>query len=147
MYHYTNSSLCQFWETIQLHTDASVLGLGAVLYQEQDGVEKVISYASGSLSKSESKYPIHKMEFLCLKWAITVQFHKYLYGNTFDVYTDNNPLTYVLSTAKLGGSLVWLTTIFISITNQGKVMCKLMPCQGLIGRNVMRPFRQIQFRQ
>ena len=26
---------------------------------------------------------------------------KYLYGNTFDVYTDNNPLTYVLMTAKL----------------------------------------------
>ena len=29
------------------------------------------------------------------------QFHEYLYGNTFDVYTDNNTLTYVLSTAKL----------------------------------------------
>ena len=25
----------------------------------------------------------------------------YLYGNTFDIYTDNNPLTYVLATAKL----------------------------------------------
>ena len=36
------------------------LALGAVLYQEHDGVEKVISYASQSLSKSESKYPVHK---------------------------------------------------------------------------------------
>ena len=36
-----------------------------------------------------------------MKWAITEQFHEYLYGNTFDVYTDNNPLTYVLMTAKL----------------------------------------------
>ena len=35
-----------------------------------------------------------------MKWAITNQFHEYLYGNTFDVYTDNNPLTYVLITAK-----------------------------------------------
>ena len=33
--------------------------------------------------------------------AISEQFHEYLYGNTFDVYTDNNPLTYVLMTAKL----------------------------------------------
>ena len=41
------------------------------------------------------------MEFLCLKWAITDQFHEYLSGNTFSVYTDNNPLTYVLSTAEL----------------------------------------------
>ena len=45
--------------------------------------------------------PIHKLEFLCLEWAIANQFHEYLYGNTFSVYADNNPLTYVLSTAKL----------------------------------------------
>ena len=53
------------------------------------------------ITKSEAKKPVHKLEFLCLKWAITDQFHEYLYGNTFDVYTDNNPLTYVLTTAKL----------------------------------------------
>ena len=53
------------------------------------------------MTKSEAKYPVHKLEFLCLKWAITDQFHEYLYGNILDVYTDNNPLTYVLSTAKL----------------------------------------------
>ena len=44
---------------------------------------------------------MHKLEFLALKWAITDRFHEYLYGATFDVYTDNNPLTYILSTAKL----------------------------------------------
>ena len=67
----------------KLHTDVSLLGLRAVLYQVQDGVEKVISYASQSLTKSEAKYPVHKLEFLCLKWAITDEFHEYLYGNTF----------------------------------------------------------------
>ena len=36
-----------------------------------------------------------------MKWAITDQFYEYLYGNTFAIYTDINPLTYVLSTAKL----------------------------------------------
>ena len=91
-----------FGKPFKLHTDASVLGLGAVLYQVQDGDEKVISYPSRSLTKSETKYLVHKLEFLCLKWAITEQFHEYLYGNTFDVYTDNNNLTYVLTTAKLG---------------------------------------------
>ena len=54
-----------FRKSFKLHTDASILGHGAVLYQEQDGVEKVISYANQSLSKLESKYPIHKLEFLC----------------------------------------------------------------------------------
>ena len=90
-----------FGKPFKLHTDVSVLGLGAVLYQEQDGVKMVISYTSLSLSKSKAKYPVHKLEFLCLKWAIIDQFHEYLYGNTFDVYTNNNPLTYVLTTAKL----------------------------------------------
>ena len=84
-----------------LHTDASGEGLGAVLYQEQDGVERVIAYASRGLRNSERHYPAHKLEFLCLKWAVTDKFHDYLYGNQFLVCTDNNPLTYVLSTAKL----------------------------------------------
>ena len=53
------------------------------------------------MSQSEKRYPAHKLEFLALKWAVTDQFHEYLYGGTFDVYTDNNPLTYVLTSAKL----------------------------------------------
>ena len=85
-----------------LHTDASTTGLGAVLYQKQeDGKERVITYASRTLNRSERNYDAHKLEFLALKWAITDRFHEYLYGATFDVYTDNNPLTYILSTAKL----------------------------------------------
>ena len=85
-----------------LHTDASTTGLGVVLYQKQeDGKERVIAYASRTLNKSEQNYNAHKLEFLALKWAITDRFHEYLYGATFDVYTDNNPLTYILSTAKL----------------------------------------------
>ena len=84
-----------------LHTDASGEGLGAVSYQVQEGRQRVIAYTSRSLSKSEKNYPVHKLEFLALKWAITDKFHEYLYGSQFQVYTDNNPLTYVLTTAKL----------------------------------------------
>ena len=49
-----------------LHTDSSTDGLGAVLYQKQDGKQKVIAYASRSVSKAESNYPAHKLEFLAL---------------------------------------------------------------------------------
>ena len=38
---------------------------------------------------------------MALKWSITQCFHEYLYGGTFEVYTDNNPPTYVLTSAKL----------------------------------------------
>ena len=47
------------------------------------------------------KCPAHKLEFLALNWAITKQFYKYLYGNTLMVYTDNNLLTVILTSAKL----------------------------------------------
>jgi transposase InsO family protein len=84
-----------------VHTDASSTGLGAILYQRQGGVNKVIAYASRSLKPSEKHYPAHKLEFLALKWAVTAKFNDYLYGNSFEVLTDNNPLTYVQTTAKL----------------------------------------------
>ncbi len=57
-----------------LHTDASTTGLGAALYQEQEGQLRVIAYASRGLTRSEAKYPAHKLEFLALKWAVTVKF-------------------------------------------------------------------------
>ena len=81
---------------------ASTTGLGAVLYQKQeDGKERVIAYASRTLNKAESNYDAHKLDFLALKWAVTDRFHEYLYGATFEVFNNNNHLTYILSTAKL----------------------------------------------
>ena len=85
-----------------LHTDASLKGLGAVLYQAQDdGTERVVAYASRSLKPAEKRYHSSKLEFLALKWAVTERFHDYLYGIPFHVLTDNNPSTYVQTTAKL----------------------------------------------
>ena len=91
-----------YTKPFKVHTNASEEGLGVILYQTQeDGTDRVIAYASCSLKKSERKYHLSKLEFLALKWAITDQFHEYLYGGTFKVHTDSNPLTYVLTTAKL----------------------------------------------
>ena len=76
-----------FTKPFKLHTNASDIGLGAILHQEQHGKDRVIRYASRSLSKSESHYPAHKLEFLALKWAVTESFQEYLYGNTFALYS------------------------------------------------------------
>lgn len=95
-----------------LHTDASSTGLGAILYQEHDGLDRVVAYASRGLSKSEAKYPAHKLEFLALKWAVCEKFHDYLYGAQFTVLTDSNPLTYLLTSAKLDAtSYRWLSAL------------------------------------
>lgn len=87
-----------------LHTDASDQGLGAVLYQRQDGKLRVIGYGSRTLTPAERNYHLHsgKLEFLALKWAVCEKFRDYLYyAPHFTIYTDNNPLTYIMSTAKL----------------------------------------------
>ena len=95
-----------------LHVDASQKGLGAVLYQKQEGKNRVVSFASRTLSEPECNYHLHsgKLEFLALKWAVTERFADYLcYGPPFTVYTDNNPLTYVMSTSKLNAvGLRWV---------------------------------------
>ena len=58
------------------------------------------------MTETEQRYHSNKQEFLALKWAVTEQFHEYLspYGknrNEFVVRTDNNPLTYIFSSANL----------------------------------------------
>ena len=90
-----------------LETDASGKGLGAVLSQKRsDGRYHPIAYASRIMTETEQRYHSNKQEFLALKWAVTEQFHEYLspYGknrNEFVVQTDNNPLTYIFSSANL----------------------------------------------
>ena len=79
-------------KTFTQHADASGIGLGAVLYQELHAKEWVISFASQTLTKGEIQYPMHKQEFLALKWLITTAFHYYLYGKTFTIKSNNNPL-------------------------------------------------------
>ena len=76
-------AFANFTKPFKLHTNVSTIELSAILYQEQDGKDRVISYASRSLFMSESHYPAHKLEFLALKRDVTESFQKYLYGNTF----------------------------------------------------------------
>ena len=96
-----------FKKPFLLETDASRRGLGAVLSQKQaDGRYHPITYASCVMNKTEQRYHSNKQEFLTLKWVVMEEFHEYLspYGknrNEFVVHTDNNPFTYIFSSANL----------------------------------------------
>ena len=132
-----------YTKSFQVYTDASELGLGAVLYQEQDdGTTRVIAFASCSLSNSEQRYHSSKLEFLALKWAIHDQFHEYLYGSNFKVCTDKNPLTYIMSSAKLDARAQWwvaslaMYNFKISIEVENKTS-RPMPLVGLNGPIMM----------
>ena len=85
-----------------LETDASKEGLGAVLSQKQeDGQFHLVAYGSQVLTTHKKNYHSMKLEFLALKWAIREHFKEYLLYQPFLVKTDNNPLTYIMTTPNL----------------------------------------------
>ena len=88
-----------------LETDTSKEGFGAVLSQKQeDGWFQLVAYGRQALTMNEKNYHSTKLEFLALKWAIMEHFKEYLLYQPFLVKTDNNPLTYIMTTPNLGAT-------------------------------------------
>ena len=78
-----------------LQTDASKMGLGAVLSQRgPDGREHPVAYASRKSSPAERNYSTIEQECLSIKWGID-KFAVYLLGHQFDVETDHAPLKWL----------------------------------------------------
>ena len=78
-----------------LDTDASNLGIGAVLSQVQDdGQERVIAYGSRVLSKAERRYCVTRRELLAVVYFLQ-HFRPYLLGRHFTLRTDHGSLTWL----------------------------------------------------
>ena len=74
--------------------DASPVGLGAVLTQQQGETWRVISYASKSLTNVERRYSQTEKEALALVWACE-RFSMYVSGQPFELETDHKPLEHI----------------------------------------------------
>ncbi|MCP4338842.1 MAG: hypothetical protein GY799_08130, partial [Desulfobulbaceae bacterium] len=70
-----------------LTTDASDAGLGAVLSQMVDGVERPIAFAAKTLNEAQRNYSTPEWEALAVVWA-TEHFEKFLLGHHFTIRTD-----------------------------------------------------------
>jgi len=81
-------------EVFILQTDASNVGIGAVLLQEVSGVKHPICFASRKLLSRERHYSTIERECLAIVWGIQ-KFERYLYGKPFILETDHQPLQYV----------------------------------------------------
>ncbi|KAK2575252.1 hypothetical protein KPH14_012703, partial [Odynerus spinipes] len=80
--------------------DASAYGVGAVLSQKYpDGNERVLQYASQTLSRTQRKYSQIDKEAYAIIFAVK-KFYQYVYGNRFTLYTDHRPLTQIFSPEK-----------------------------------------------
>lgn len=81
-----------FNQPFVLTTDASNVAIGGVLSQIIEGKEKPIAYLSRTLSKAEEKYSATAKELLAIYFSAKT-FRPYLYGRSFIIYTDHEPLT------------------------------------------------------
>ena len=87
-----------------LRTDASNLGMGAVLSQVQNGEEKVIAYASRALEKSLLNYCMTKKELLAVVTFVE-HFHHYSHEKHFAVRTDHASIKWLKNVKDVDGML------------------------------------------
>lgn len=92
-----------------LDTDASDVGIGAVLVQhDEDGHERVVASASRTLSKAKRRYCVTRRELLAVV-VFMQHFWPYLLGQEFVLHTDHGSLTWLQSFKELEGQLArWL---------------------------------------
>ena len=90
-----------------LDVDASDVGLGAVISNKIDGVERPIQYLSRKLTDMEKRYHAYEKEALALIWAVEA-LRPYLYGRHFTVRTDNRALRYLQTRTQGARVLRWV---------------------------------------
>ena len=106
-----------------LDCDASNVGVGAVLSQLQNDEEKVVSYFSKCLSRSERQYCTTRKELLAVVLAVK-HFHHYLFGQKFTVRTDHGSLQWLMRFKNCEGQIArWIETLstFTVVHRAGRV--------------------------
>lgn len=81
-------------EKFYIQTDASDVGLGAVLFQKSGEDELPISYASRKLTKAERKYSVTERECLAVLFGVE-KFRGYVVGSELTIITDHASLCWL----------------------------------------------------
>lgn len=96
----------------KLQTDASDIGISEILYQVDDnGDSRIISLASRVLTQCKSRYTTSEKELLAIVYCL-MKFRMYLLGWKFEIITDHQALTFLLSTPYHNARLMrWILTM------------------------------------
>lgn len=90
----------------KVQTDASVVGLGAVLSQGEYPDEHPVLHLSWKLNPAERAYAVIEREVLAIKWSLhTLRY--YLLGAPFTLVTDRAPLTWLHKMKDTNPRLTW----------------------------------------
>lgn len=84
----------EFDQVFTVQTDASQVGLGAVLLQGEQGHLRPIAFVSRKLLPRETRYSTVEKECLAVKWALD-SFRYYLMGRRFKLETDHRALVWL----------------------------------------------------
>lgn len=93
-----------FKEDFSIYTDASNVGIGAVLTQVVENRVHPVAYASRQLNSSERNYSTSEREMLAIVWA-SRNFNTYIYGRKITFYTDHKPLSTLVKSKEPNGRL------------------------------------------
>jgi hypothetical protein len=95
----------------RLSTDASDEALGAFLELHKGDTWHPVAYLSRTLNSAEKNYSVHEREGLAIVWALKKLRH-ILLGLSFELYTDNQALVYILSQPNPTGRIArWIATL------------------------------------
>ena len=81
-------------QKLELWVDASAKGAGAYLAQLQGDTHRVIGFASMTFTSTQLNYSTLERELTALRWGIKT-FRSFLYGVSFKLMTDHQPLVHL----------------------------------------------------
>jgi len=108
--------LPNFEQEFVLQTDASNDAIGAILLREELGIKHPIAFASRKLLPREIHYSTIEKECLAIIWTIQ-KFQNFLYGKSFILETDHEPLLYLYEAQYKNGRLMrWALTLYSTVS-------------------------------
>ena len=96
---------------IEIQTDASVKGIGAVLLLKTERGSQPVTFITRRMTAAEEKYHANELECLALVWALN-KLRQHVYGRKFTVKTDSNVLRWLYRKKDVSGKFArWILTL------------------------------------